>query len=166
MSMAMNAQCLDKMETNYAKKTELPVYNPWINSVLLLWGYSSHHSHIIIICPNYCWVIPFTFPSFSSESTKRLAYRRKGLHGTKQRKWSSAAQWFRYRRQAVKEAVEGEKDGVTSKEVQTRISKVARRLWTAGHTKEQNFMRDKQHARRCLVLNKHYFLLFLLRRSL
>ena len=88
---------------------------------------------------------------------KRLAYRRRGLQGTKQRKWSSAAQWLRYRRQAVREAVDGENDGVTSKEVQTRISKVAQRLWGAGHTKEQKFMRDKQHARRCLVLTKHNF---------
>lgn len=140
------------MGTNHKKKHSSQFTTPESNSLLLLLDCSSYQVHIT----QFTGLFPHD-TVHETESTKRLAYRRRGLQGTKQRKWSSAAQWLRYRRQAVREAVDGENDGVTSKEVQTRISKVAQRLWGAGHTKEQKFMRDKQHARRCLVLTKHNF---------
>ena len=87
----------------------------------------------------------------ATESTKRLMFRRKntGL-GTDQRKWKSAAQWLRYRRNAVKQAVENQKKNPSPSRSKASISKMARKMWSEGHSKEKQFNVEKEHTRRPL----------------
>ena len=72
--------------------------------------------------------------------------RKKGL-GTDQRKWKSAAQWLRYRRNAVRQAVAESSPAPSSSKA---IAKMARTLWSESHSKERQFNVDKEHSRRLL----------------
>ena len=97
-----------------------------------------------------CW-----FNKVATESTKRLVFRRKKGLGTDQRKWKSAAQWLRYRRNAVRQAVAESSPAPSSSKA---ISKMAQTLWSESHSKERQFNVDKEHSRRLLKVSYGFVL--------
>ena len=84
--------------------------------------------------------------------------RKKRNLGTGQRKWKSATQWLAYRRSSVKEALKQRKQD-NRPDSSSKISKMARRMWSKSHEKERKFNLDKQKARRYLLKLGYIFFL-------
>ena len=65
-------------------------------------------------------------------------------------RWANATQWLKHRREAVKKAVSS---GSTLNPpiLKGAISKMAKKLWSGKHKKEEEFNQKKEHGRRFSV---------------
>ena len=85
----------------------------------------------------------------SAESVRRLCMRRKPQPkgNAKSDSWASAKGWLRRRREKVRAAMKNDSIPENSD-----VKKVAKRLWSQGHQKEQNHHKDRERKRRNLAL--------------